>query len=108
VDAAPQNDPTYPIIRRTNEEQKGYHWGCPTQQLITMEMLHSNKRPNVTAVFGTPLAPKELSGKIRRYDFQYGESSYGHWLLPLLADRVDEIERINCYNIFCLIHTGRG
>ncbi|GHB75129.1 hypothetical protein [Persicitalea jodogahamensis] len=100
MDAAPQNGPTYPNIRRTDEEQKCYHWERPTQQPITTEILHSDERPNVTAVFGTPLAPKGLSGKIRRYAFQYSENSYGHWLLPLLADRVDEIERNNCYNIF--------
>ncbi len=94
IDADPKNDPTYPIKHRTDEEQKGYSWERPTQQPITTEVLHSNERPNVTAVFGTPLPPDRLSGKIRRYAFQFSENSYGHWLPLLLADRVDEIEGV--------------
>ena len=94
IDADPKNDPTYPIKHRTDDEQKGYSWDRPTQQPINTEILHSNERPNVTAVFGTPQPPKGLSGKIRRYAFQFSENSYGHWLPLLLADRVDEIEGI--------------
>ncbi len=92
VDADPKNDPTYPIKLRTNDEQNGYTWERPTQQPVTTEVLHSNERPNVTAVFGTPLPPNRLSGKIRRYAFRFSENSYGHWLPLLLADRVDEVE----------------
>jgi hypothetical protein len=35
-----------------------------------------------------------LSGKIRRYAFKYSESSYGHWLPLLAADRINMIEGI--------------
>ena len=94
IDADPKNDPTYPIKRRTNQEQDGYNWERPPQQPVTVEVLHSKERPNITAVFGTPLPPNRLSGKIRRYAFQFSENSYGHWLPLLLADRVDEIEGI--------------
>jgi len=94
IDADPKNDPTYPMKKRTNEEHKGYTWDRPTQQPIDIEVLHSNERPNVTAVFGESKPPQGLSGKIRRFAFQYGESSYGHWLPLLLADRVDVVEGI--------------
>jgi len=94
VDADPENDPTYPMKQRTNEEQKGYSWERPSQQPIDQEVLHSNERPNVSAVFGTATPPSGLSGKIRRYAFKYSESSYGHWLPLLLADRVNVIEGI--------------
>jgi len=94
VDIDPKNDPTYPLKHRTDEEQKGYSWERPTQQAASVEVLHSNERPNVTAVFGTSTPPSGLSGMIRRFAFRYSESSYGHWLPLLLADRVNVVEGI--------------
>ena len=53
VDADPKNDPTYPMKHRNDGEQQGYTWERPPQQPETVEVLHSNERPNLTAVFGT-------------------------------------------------------
>lgn len=94
IDADPKNDPTYPMKMRTNDEHKGYSWERPTQQPIDMEILHSNERPNVTSVFGTSIPPRGLSGIIRRFAFRYSESSYGHWLPLVLADRINVIEGV--------------
>ncbi|WP_242929192.1 hypothetical protein [Pontibacter vulgaris] len=94
IDADPKNDPTYPMKRRTNEEHKGYSWQRPTQQPIDIEVLHSNERPNVTAVFGESVPPSGLSGMIRRFAFKHSENSYLHWLPLLLADRVNVVEGI--------------
>jgi len=94
VDADPQNDPTYPIKKRNNGEHAGYNWERPSQQPVDVEVLHSNERPNVTAVFGTSTPPAGLSGIIRRFAFKYSESSYGHWLPLVLADRVGVVEGI--------------
>lgn len=94
IDADPKNDPTYPMKQRTNEEHKGYTWDRPTQQAESVEVLHSNERPNLTAVFGTSTPPSGLSGMIRRIAFQHSENSYLHWLPLLLADRVNVVEGI--------------
>ncbi len=94
VDADPKNDPTYPMKKRNNREHEGYSWERPSQQLINIEILHSNERPNITAVFGTSTPPSGLSGMIRRVAFTYSESSYGHWLPLMLADRVSAVEGI--------------
>ena len=94
VDADPKNDPTYPMKRRTDAEQRGYTYERPPQQPVTVEVLHSNERPNVTAVFGTVSPPAGLSGNLRRYAFKYSESDYRHWLPLMLADRVGEVEGI--------------
>ena len=94
IDADPKNDPTYPMRKRVNDEHAGYTWDRPPLQPENMEVLHSNERPNVTAVFGTSMPPKGLSGMIRRYAFQYGEGSFGHWLPLLVADRVNVVEGI--------------
>ena len=94
IDADAKNDPTYPIKKRTNEEHNGYSWDRPPQQAENVEVLISNERPDITAAFGTSVPPSGLSGKIRRYAFNYSESSYGHWLPLLLADRVNMVEGI--------------
>jgi hypothetical protein len=93
-DNDPENDPTYPMRTRTADDHKGYSWERPTQQPITIEVLHSNERPNVTAVFGTSVPPSGLSGVIRRFAFRYSENSYLHWLPLLFADRVNVVEGI--------------
>jgi hypothetical protein len=94
VDADPRNDPTYPMKNRNDGEHSGYSWERPPQQPITTEILHSNERPNVTSVFGTSTPPSGLSGVIRRIAFRYSESSYGHWLPLMLADRVSVVEGV--------------
>jgi len=94
IDADPKNDPTYPMRKRSEEDHQGYSWDRPPLQPIDIEVLHSIERPNVTAVFGTSAPPSGLSGMIRRYAFKYGESSYGHWLPLILADRVNVVEGI--------------
>ena len=94
VDADPKNDPTYPMKNRDNADPAGYSWERPPQQPITVEILHSNERPDVTSVFGTSTPPSGLSGVLRRMAFRYSESSYGHWLPLMLADRVSVVEGV--------------
>lgn len=94
IDADPKNDPTYPMKHRNNGEHAGYSWERPPQQSSDVEILQSNERPNVSAAFGTSTPPAGLSGVIRRSAFKYSESSYGHWLPLMLADRVGVVEGI--------------
>src|SRR5688572_18267658 len=79
---------------RNDGEHAGYSWERPPQQPVNVEVLHSNERPHVTAVFGTATPPAGLSGVLRRFAFKYSESSYGHWLPLMLADRVNEVEGV--------------
>lgn len=92
IDADPKNNPTYPIKRRTDEEQLGYTWERPAQQPETVEILKSVERPNLTAVFGTAAPPSGLSGIIRRAAYKYSESDYRRWMPLILADRIDMVE----------------
>lgn len=94
VDADPKNDPTYPMRKRKNAEHEGYSWDRPQQQEKDIEVLKSVERPNISATFGTSAPPGGLSGIIRRMAFKKGESSYGHWLPLVLADRVEVYEGI--------------
>ncbi|MCE7063323.1 hypothetical protein [Dyadobacter sp. CY343] len=94
IDADPLDVPAYPMKRRTENDNKGMIWERPAQQPALVEVLHSNERPSLSAVFGTPNPPAGLSGKIRRFAFRYSESMIRHWLLLLLADRVNVIEGV--------------
>ena len=94
IDADLANDPTYPMKQRNNGEHAGYSWERPPQQPVTVEVLHSNERPNLSAAFGTSTPPRGLSGALRRFAFRYSESNLGHWLPLMIADRVATFEGI--------------
>lgn len=64
----------------------------PQQQVQDVEVLHSIERPGITPVFGSTLPPRGLSGRVRRYAFGFSENDLRHWLLLLLADRINVVE----------------
>lgn len=94
IDADPKNEPTYPMKKYTGDDHNRINWERPPLQPVNIEVLHSNERPNITAVFGTSTPPSGLSGAIRRFAFRYSENEYRHWLPLLLADRVNVVEGI--------------
>ncbi|GAB2704471.1 hypothetical protein GCM10027037_32480 [Mucilaginibacter koreensis] len=94
VDADPENEPTYPMKHYTGDDHNRINWMRPPLQQPDVEVLQSIERPYLPAVFGNTVPPTGLSGELRRYAFKYSESSYGHWLPLLLADRVNVIEGI--------------
>ena len=94
VDNNPENDPTYPIKHANGADHERLNYERAPQQGVNIEVLHSNERPGITRVFGTSTPPKGLSGAIRRYAFRYSESSWGHWVSLVLADRIGVVEGI--------------
>lgn len=94
VDADNENEPTYPIKKYTGDDHRRLNYQRPSQQTTNIEILHSNERPGVTAVFGTSTPPSGLSGKLRRFAFRFSEGSWTHWLSLILADRVNMVEGI--------------
>lgn len=94
VDADPDNEPTYPMKHYTGDDHKRLNYSRPERQHSNLEVLKSNERPGLSAVYGTSVPPSGVSGRIRRYAFKYGEGSYGHWFPLLIADRVNVWEGI--------------
>lgn len=92
IDADPENEPTYPMKNYTGDDHNRLNYQRPPQQEQTVEVLHSNERPSVSAVFGSTVPPKGISGAIRRFAFRYSEGSFAHWFPLLLADRINVIE----------------
>lgn len=68
--------------------------GDPAPQEQHVEVLVSTERPGRTPLFGTVQPPSGLSGAIRRLAFKRTENDLRHWLLLLLADRVNVVEGI--------------
>jgi hypothetical protein len=94
IDADPDNEPNYPMKHWNGDDHKRLNYERPVQQANTVEKLHSNERPSVSAVFGTSAPPSGVSGMLRRYAFTHSEGKWAHWLTLILADRVNVVEGI--------------
>ena len=92
LDADRENDPTYPMRHRDHDDGPGMTWVRPAQQPETVEVLRSIEHNRLPAVFGAAIPPSGLSGVIRRQAFKYSESQWAHWLLLMLADRINVVE----------------
>jgi hypothetical protein len=92
VDANPRNDPTYPMRDRSQDDGPGMTWRRPPLQSAEIEILTSIEHNRLPAVLGTSIPPSGLSGVIRRAAFKYSESQWAHWLLLMLADRINVVE----------------
>jgi hypothetical protein len=66
----------------------------PEQQPITTTVFHSTERPRITPVFGSTVPPSGLSGRLRAWAFKYSENNIFHWLILLLADRINMMEGV--------------
>lgn len=64
-------------------------WDAPELQHSKVKVYHSVERPGVTPVYGTSTPPSGLSGKMRDLAYKYAENDLRHWLILLLADRVN-------------------
>jgi hypothetical protein len=92
ADLNPNDRPSYPKLQ-FQEGLSGAHWEFPDRQPEKWPRERSIEHAFVTPVFGTAQPPKGLSGAIRRYSYaKYSEGRAAHWLLLVLADRVDAME----------------
>lgn len=94
IDANPDDHPNAPMKQYNGADHQRLNYTRPPLQPVNMEVLHSNERPNHSAVFGTSSPPSGLSGRLRRYAFKFSEGHSGHWMTLILADRVNAIEGI--------------
>jgi hypothetical protein len=86
-----RNRPAVPR-EKSPPQGTGAHWDEPEQQIPTIKILVSTEHKALTPVFGTACPLKGLSGVIREFAFRFSEGKKAHWLLLLVADRVDVLE----------------
>jgi hypothetical protein len=88
-----KNRPAVPM-ERTPPRFIHQHEGQIEQQAENVEVLVSPERPGITPLFGTAQPPSGVSGMIRRAAYKMTENDVRHWLMLLLADRVNVVEGI--------------
>jgi hypothetical protein len=68
------------------------HWDEPDRQDDPGHVLRRKGLARLTPVFGSTLPPRGISGMMRRAAYDIPEHHTSHWLVLLLADRVDALE----------------
>jgi hypothetical protein len=102
VDLDPADRPSVPKLQY-QEDLSGAHWEFPERQPEKWPRERSIEHAFLTPVFGTAQPPTGLSGVIRKYSYaKYSEGRAAHWLLLMLADRVDAWE--NHLRSFLTLH----
>jgi hypothetical protein len=92
VDSDPADRPSVPKLE-FRDDLTGAHWEFPDRQPEKWPRERSIEHKFLTPVFGTAQPPKGLSGAIRKFSYaRYSEGRAAHWLLLMLADRVDAVE----------------
>jgi hypothetical protein len=94
ADLDPAVRPAYPM-ERTPPRFINVHWDrLEHQENRGVRVFHSTERPGLTPVYGTAQPPTGLSGLIRAAAFRQSENDLRHWLMLLLADRVNVVEGV--------------
>lgn len=92
TDAPMSQRPGVPMEKDPPSPMGNAHWTTPERQADPGNVLKRHGLEQLTPVFGTTLPPKGLSGVIRRAAYEIPDHRTSHWLMLLLADRVDAIE----------------
>ena len=89
ADADPAVRPSVPR-ERYDPAATGAHWAFPDRQEEKWPRERSIEHRMLTPVFGTSAPPRGVSGAIRKLAYRrYSEGRAAHWLLLIVADRVD-------------------
>lgn len=91
VDLDPNDRPSVPR-ERFDPDSTGAHWYFPERQPEKWPRERSIEHKFLTPVFGTACPPRGLSGEIRRFAYKWSEGRAAHWMLLMVADRVDALE----------------
>jgi hypothetical protein len=92
ADLDPKDRPSVPKLQ-FQEDLTGARWEFPERQPEKEPRERSIEHAFLTPVFGTAQPLSGLSGAIRRYSYgRFSEGRMAHWLLLVLADRVDAVE----------------
>lgn len=91
VDKRPQDRPGVPK-ETPPHPVAGAHWREPERQPEAVTVVKRATLKRLTPVFSTAVPPHGLSGAIRRFAYRIPEHLVRHWLLLLVADRVDVVE----------------
>jgi hypothetical protein len=83
--------PGYPM-EHNPEPVANAHWLVPERQVPRTRVLMDVQRKALTPTFGAEHPPQGLSGVLRAIAYQIPDYRPRHWMLLILADRVDALE----------------
>lgn len=89
ADADPSSRPGIPREREPRPVPDAL---APSPQGSDVTVYVGRADHTLTPVYGTAQPPKGLSGALRRVAYRYPTHLTRHWLLLLLADRLDVVE----------------
>lgn len=92
VDADETQRPGVPMENDRPAPVGNAHWLTPERQRDPGYILKRKGLEELTPVFGTTVPPKGLSGLMRRAAYEIPDHYTSHWMMLLLADRVDAME----------------
>lgn len=90
IDVASEARPGVPR-ERPPWPDPGAYWSRPEQQRGVQPLARSGI-PGATAVFGTAVPARGLSGALRRLAYRIPEHRASRWIVLMAADRVDVLE----------------
>lgn len=90
ADADPTNRPGIPMETKP-EPVPGAQMPIEPQKSDYPVLMHGGKQ-KMPPVFGTAAPPKALSGLIRKVAYKYPDHWARHWMMLMMADRVDSWE----------------
>lgn len=79
-------------LNRENVLSPHHHRPIASKQPADGSVNLTIERSSMTPVFGSSVAPRPLSTPIRKFAFRFSEDKLRHWLLLMLADRVNMME----------------
>jgi hypothetical protein len=92
IDLDPEDRPSVPRLQ-FQDDLTGAHWEFPERQPEKQPRERSIEHEFLTPVFGTAQPLRGLSGALRKLSYaRYSEGRLAHWMLLVLADRVDAVE----------------
>ena len=92
VDAKMEDRPGVPMEKDPPAPAGLAHWAEPQRQRDPGTILKRQGLEQLTPVFGDTIAPKGISGLLRKAAYTLPEHYVSHWFLLLLSDRVDAVE----------------
>lgn len=91
ADVDPRSRPGVPMYAK-GVRPLGRGRGAPVRQGDDPRHLRRLGLKRLTPVYGTANPPHGLSGVMRRWAYGYPENLARHWMILLMADRVDVVE----------------
>src|SRR5688500_5315207 len=89
IDAERSARPGVPLYQEPPSPKPGAQYPPPRQESEVKQFMHGRPGKDYPPVWGTAQPPKGVAGVVRAVAYKYPDHVARHWLLLMVADRVD-------------------